>query len=53
MDTTFTPSRVRTAIVAALAAGMVVLGGFALSASAQDSDSSGSGGGSRIAMLAQ
>jgi hypothetical protein len=53
MNTTFTPSRVRIAIVAALAAGAVALGGFALNASAQNSDSSGSGGGSRIAMLAR
>ena len=53
MNTTFTQSRVRTALVAALAAGVLVLGGFTISAAAQDADSPGSGGGSRIAMLAQ
>ena len=53
MHTSGFADRTRTVAVAAVAAAVLVLGGFAVSAAAQDSGQAGASGGSRVAMLAR
>ena len=52
MQTSGFADRIRTVAVVAVVAAVLVLGGFAVSAAAQDSGQAGAGGGSRVAMPA-